>query len=65
MTPEPGGFIGLAALIVVVFARLRADMGKIEQRLGRRMDGLEQRMARLEGPIDGLRDSVTGRKDAA
>ena len=29
------------------------------------MGNLEQRMARLEGLIDGLRDAVTGRRDAA
>ena len=69
MTPELGGIVGLATLIVAVFARLRADMGKIEQRIEQRMDGLEQRIEQriggLEQRIDGLRDAVTGRKDAA
>ena len=65
---------GLAVLMIALFAWLRADMGRMEARLTGRIGGLEQsnidlreRMARIEGMLDGLRDSVAGRdrRDAA
>ena len=70
-----GGFVGLAALVVGIFAWMRADMrthraelkgdiaalreGQVELREGQ--SELRERMARLEGVLDGLREAVTWR----
>ena len=59
---------GFAVLMIALFAWLRADMGRMEGRLIARIGGLEQgnidlreRMARIVGMLDGLRDSIAGR----
>ena len=71
MTIEIGGFIGLAALMVGLFAWLRQDINRLETRLSKveaRMDAqtseLRGRMAKLEGLLEGLRESITGRRAA-
>ncbi len=71
MTIEIGGFIGLAALMVGLFAWLRQDINRLETRLSKvesRMDAqtseLRERMAKLEGLLEGLRESITGRRAA-
>ena len=68
MTLELGGFLALAALMIGLFAWLRTDARHMESRLNARLDRLEQgqadlreRMARLEGVIEGF----TKRPDAA
>lgn len=68
MTLELGGFLALAALMIGLFAWLRTDARRMEDRLNARLDRLEQgqaelreRMARLEGVIEGF----TKRPDAA
>ena len=68
MTLELGGFLALAALMIGLFAWLRTDVRHMESRLNARLDRLEQgqselreRMARLEGVIEGF----TKRPDAA
>ena len=97
---EIGGFVGLAALVIGLFAWMRADMRALRAELkgdaGRLRAGiadlrtelkgdiatlsegqaelreglaeLRERMARLEGLLDGLREAVTwrsGPRDAA
>ena len=69
MTIEIGGFIGLAALMVGLFAWLRQDINRLETRLSKvesRMDAqtseLRERMAKLGGLLEGLRESITGRR---
>ena len=71
MTIEIGGFIGLAALMVGLFAWLRQDINCLETRLSKveaRMDAhtseLRERMAKLEGLLEGLCESITGRRAA-
>lgn len=78
MTIELGGFLGLAALLVGLFAWLRSDMAKIEARLrddikqlAERVGRLDERVARLdhsqaklEGLLEGLREAITGRSVA-
>lgn len=66
------GFVGLAVLIIGMFAWLRADMARVERRLGERLDRLErghsdlrERMAKLEGLLEGLREAIAGRRDVA
>ena len=86
MTIEIGGFIGLAALIVGLFAWLRQDINRLEARMDTRISDVEtrmetrfsdvetqmntqsselrERMAKLEGLLEGLRESITGRRAA-
>ena len=86
MTIEIGGFIGLAALIVGLFAWLRQDINRLETRMETRLSEVEarmdtrlseveanmntlsselrERMAKLEGLLEGLRESITGRRAA-
>ncbi len=72
---EIGGFVGLATLVIGLFAWMRGDMralrtelkhdiaalreGQTELREGQAE--LRERMARLEGVLDGLREAVTWR----
>ena len=86
MTIEIGGFIGLAALIVGLFAWLRQDINRLETRMETRLSEVEarmdtrlsevevnmntqsselrERMAKLEGLLEGLREAITGRRAA-
>ena len=97
MIIEIGGFIGLAALIVGLFAWLRQDINRLETRMNTRLSEVEarmetrlsevetrmdtrlseveanmntqsselrERMAKLEGLLEGLRESITGRRAA-
>ena len=63
--------IGLAVLIVRSFARLVRRIDRLEDSLGRRIDGVEkgqaelrERMAKLEGLLEGLREAISGRRAA-
>ena len=63
--------IGLAVLIVWTTARLDRRIDRVEGTLGRRIDGVEkgqaelrERMAKLEGLLEGLREAITGRRVA-
>ena len=70
-----GGFVGLAALVIGLFAWMRADMrthrAELKGDIAALHEGqseLRERMARLEGVLDGLREAVTwrsGPRDAA
>ena len=75
MTIEIGGFLGLAALMVGLFAWLRQDVNRLETRMDGRLSDVEtqmniqsselrERMAKLEGLLEGLRESITGRRAA-
>ena len=68
MSIELGGFLGLTALLIGLFAWQRQDMARMETRLGDRLNAVEhgqtelrKRLARLEGLLEGLREAVTGR----
>ena len=68
MTIELGGFLGLAALLIGLFAWLRSDIAKVEERLrddikqlADRVGRLEHSQAKLEGLLEGLREAITGR----
>ena len=65
----------LAALIIGLFAWLRADMradrketraelGALGQRVEDEIGKLRERMAHLEGLLEGLRDAIVGRQAA-
>ena len=60
--------IGLGLLSTGLFAWLRADMVKVEERLradlkqmADRVGRLEYGQAKLEGLLEGLREAITGR----
>ena len=62
MTIEIGGFIGLAALLVGLFAWLRQDISKLSERITaveRSQAEIRERMAKLEGLLEGLREAIT------
>lgn len=64
MTVEIGGFVGLAALLVGLFAWLRQDIVRLGERvsaLERGQTELRERMAKLESLLEGLREAITGR----
>ena len=68
MTVELGGFIGLAALTMGLFAWMRQDMRRIEARIERlegRFAAMEHGQAKLEGLLEGLREAIAGRTAAA
>ena len=79
MTVELTGFIGLAALMVALFAWMRLDMGRMEERINDRFERLEARVtaietrfaavelgqARVEGLLEGLREAIASRTAAA
>lgn len=68
MAVEIGGFVCLAALLVGLFARLRQDIARLGERvsaLERGQTELRERMAKLEGLLEGLREAVTRRSRAA
>ncbi len=44
---------------------VRQDTGELRTDLGGRMRAIEHSQARLEGLLEGLREAIAGRKDAA
>ena len=64
MTIELGGFLGLAALLIGLFAWLRQDMSHLRddiKQLADRVGRLVHSQAKLEGLLEGLREAITGR----
>ena len=64
MTIELGGFLGLAALLIGLFAWLRQAMSHLRddiKQLADRVGRLEHSQAKLEGLLEGLREAITGR----
>ena len=64
--------IALAALMIGLFAWLRPDIAGLRTDMNRRLDDLDSRLravehgqAKLEGLLEGLREAIAGRKDAA
>ena len=64
MTPEAWTVIGTGIVILVAIAashrQLRIEMNQVHAEIGR----LRERMAKLEGLLEGLREAITGRKVA-
>ena len=64
--------VALAGVILTSNRGLRQDMAQMESRLDKRISGLEsqigelrERMAHLEGLLEGLREAITGRAAAS
>ena len=64
--------IALAALMIGLFAWLRTDIAGLRADMDKRLDDLDSRLravehgqAKLEGLLEGLREAIAGRKDAA
>ena len=75
MTPEAWTVIGTGVVILIAIAtshrHLRAEMNEKMNSLHVRMDQMQaefgvlrERMAKLEGLLEGLREAITGRKAA-
>ena len=74
MSGEIGTFAALAVLMIGLFTWLRQDIRKVDAKLdvlrgeldAMRGDlgALRERMAHLEGLLDGLREAITGRVGA-
>lgn len=65
---EIGGFVGLGVFLVGLFAWLHRDIVRLGERvsaLERGQTELRERMAKLEGLLEGLREAITGRSRAA
>ena len=75
MTPEAWTVIGTGVVVLIAIAtsycHLRAEMKAIRDEFRGEMNqvhtevgGLRERMAKLEGLLEGLREAITGRKAA-
>lgn len=75
MTPDSWTIIGTGIVILIAIAtsnhRLRAEMKdlrtevkNLHERMTRLETGLRERMAKVEGLLEGLREAVTSRKVA-
>ena len=64
MTPEAWTVIGAGVVILIAIAasnrQLRTELNQVHTEIGQ----LRERMAKLEGLLEGLRDAITGRKVA-
>ena len=64
MTPEVWTVICTGAVILIAIAasnrQLRAELNQVHAEIGQ----LRERMAKLEGLLEGLREAITGRKVA-
>lgn len=75
MDSDIAGFVVLGALLLGLFAWLRADMRRMEERTNGRLDRMCERLerlearlaamehgqAKLEGLLEGLREAIAGR----
>ena len=60
--------VTLAVLIISLFLMLRTDIAKLNAALedqGKQITALRERMAHLEGLLEGLREAISGRRAAA
>ena len=69
MTPEAWTVIGTGVVILIAIAtsnrQLRNEMKEFRGELNRvrgEIGGLRERMAKLEGLLEGLREAIAGRK---
>ena len=62
MTPEAWTVVGTGIVILLAIAtanrQLRGELNKVHAEIG----GLRERMAKLEGLLEGLREAVTGHR---
>ena len=69
---SPGVSVALAGVILTSIRGVRQDMARLESRLDGKIDALSaqlcelrERMAHLEGLMDGLREAIVGRAKPA
>ena len=64
MTPEAWTVIGTGIVILIAIAasnrQIRTELGQMHAEIGQ----LRERMAKLEGLLEGLREAITGRRVA-
>ena len=75
MTPEAWTVIGTGVVILIAIAaisrQLRGEMNALRDQMTDRMNGMQaeigrlrERMAKIEGLLEGLREAIAGRKAA-
>ena len=75
MTPEAWTVIGTGVVILIAIAasnrQLRGEINALRDQMTNRMDGmhaeigrLRERMAKLEGLLEGLREAIAGKRVA-
>ena len=75
MTPEAWTVIGTGVVILIAIAasnrQLRGEINELRDQMTNRMDGmhaeigrLRERMAKLEGLLEGLREAIAGKRVA-
>ena len=75
MTPEAWTVIGTGVVILIAIAasnrQLRGEINELREHMTNRMDGMQaeigrlrERMAKLEGLLEGLREAITGKRVA-
>ena len=73
MTPEAWTVIGTGVVILIAIAasnrQLRGEINALRDQMTNRMDGmhaeigrLRERMAKLEGLLEGLREAIAGKR---
>ena len=64
MTPEAWTVIGTGVVILIAIAasnrQIQTELGQVHAEIGQ----LRERMAKLEGLLEGLREAIAGRKVA-
>ncbi len=60
-----GGQLATAHWVAGRFERIEHDMAGRFERVGNEMADLRERLARLEGLLDGLREAISGRRETA
>ena len=62
MTPDAWTVIGTGVVILIAIAasnrQIRTELSQVHAEIGQ----LRERMAKLEGLLEGLREAITGRK---
>ena len=75
MTPEAWTVIGTGVVILIAIAasnrQLRGEINELRDQMTDRMNGMQaeigqlrERMAKLEGLLEGLREAITGKRVA-
>ena len=65
MSPEIIAILGVGIALAALILRLHATLRDDVRELRRDQSDLRDRVSRLEGLLEGLRDAITGRRSAA
>ena len=65
MSPEIIAILGVGIALAMLILRLHSTLREDFRELRRDQADLRDRLSRLEGLLEGLRDAITGRRPAA